>query len=217
MPRMKTLPLTLVEGGGAMNIRTRIRRGGGLVADNLRTDWSPEADRRGTPQKLYDRLDDEFGFDLDLAADPAYYKHHVFLGPGSMWPDALRVRWKSLGEVGFLNPPFLHLAAFMIHAQRQWRRDRFVTVAVVSCKTEQPWAHRVCPAAEVRFLRGRLQYEKRDPRSGALVRQKGESARFPSMVVIIGSRGALGTGKGNRVIHGPGQTLWWDWRKDVYR
>lgn len=87
-----------------------------------------------TPQAMFDRLDQTFHFDLDLAAtgesslvfddETSYY-----LGPDHPVPsmrDALTTSWHTLGKVGYLNPPYsltlykTGLDAGVDRAELQW-------------------------------------------------------------------------------------------------
>jgi phage N-6-adenine-methyltransferase len=60
-----------------------------------------------TPPAIYDKLDSEFQFDIDLFSDNERALHQVFFGPGSeLAEDALTVDWVAYGEAGFSNPPY---------------------------------------------------------------------------------------------------------------
>lgn len=62
----------------------------------------PANDDWGTPQALYDALDREFGFDVDLCADETNHKHTVYFDRTT---DALSQDWTAF-RACFLNPPY---------------------------------------------------------------------------------------------------------------
>lgn len=58
----------------------------------------------GTPGWLFDQLNRQFNFSIDLAANEANHKHPRWLGPGSpIAEDSFKYPWQGRC---FLNPPF---------------------------------------------------------------------------------------------------------------
>lgn len=79
-----------------------------LEHDRLLIHSSEESNWR-TPRALYDKLQQEFFFTWDFAADQqSTLCGGTYLGPGSSYgEDALLVNWSALDQpYGFLNPPF---------------------------------------------------------------------------------------------------------------
>ena len=83
-----------------------------VMHSSARSDWR-------TPPELFQALDEEFIFDLDLAADAnsTLVRRGVppvdcWLGPGSaLAEDALAIGWTKIWEdydrcIGFMNPPY---------------------------------------------------------------------------------------------------------------
>lgn len=142
------------------------------------------SDRWGTPRALFDALNDEFDFTVDAAADFSNALLCDFYGPGSAeHEDALTIDWTyyANGEKparAFLNPPFSLGAKFIEKAVEQAARGCLVVCLLPANKSEQGWFHElVLPwADEVRFIRGRLKYE----REGGAV-----GATFPSCIVVF--------------------------------
>lgn len=64
-------------------------------------------DSWGTPQALFDKLNAEFGFTLDVCAEEWNKKLPRYFGPGGLAPDALKASWA--GERWWCNPPFSEL------------------------------------------------------------------------------------------------------------
>lgn len=144
------------------------------AATGGRDDWE-------TPAALFDSLDEEFRFTVDVAATRQNAKVRPFL---SAEEDALVCDWHvgGRGRVCWMNPPYSQCRAFMAKAALEVARGCTV-VALVPARTDTRWWHehvwdteRHTPRAgvEVRFLRGRVKF------SGALA-----GAPFPSAVVVM--------------------------------
>lgn len=148
--------------------------------------FSSASDEWATPQQLFDALDAEFGFGIDLAASTKNAKCSVFydarvdaLSPDSDWcMEAAHVR------VGFCNPPYSRgLQGRFIAKAAQQRRRGFTTVMLLPARTDTKAFHahiynartwRPRRGVQIRLLPGRLKF------GGAT-----NSAPFPSMVVIF--------------------------------
>ncbi len=60
-----------------------------------------------TPPAVFEKLHDEFAFDIDLFADAGRALAPVWFGPGSEFAeDALATVWGEWGTTGFANPPY---------------------------------------------------------------------------------------------------------------
>lgn len=73
------------------------------------TDADPTASNAcwQTPPAVFEKLLDEFGFDVDLFAKPDSALLPIWLGPGSEFAqDALAESWFDYGAEGFANPPY---------------------------------------------------------------------------------------------------------------
>nr|DAL19017.1 MAG TPA_asm: DNA N-6-adenine-methyltransferase [Caudoviricetes sp.] len=134
--------------------------------------FSSKTDLWATPQELFDELDKEFHFELDVCATPENAKCRKFY---TKEQDGLAQPWTGLV---WCNPPYGREIG-------QWvRRAFFAAVAgatvvmLLPARTDTRWFHEyIYGKAEVRFIRGRLKFG--DARN---------SAPFPSMVVIFGKR-----------------------------
>ena len=107
--------------------------------------FSSKSDLWETPQNLFDKLDQEFGFTLDVCAIPENAKCQKFYTPEQ---DGLKMPWN--GTV-WCNPPYGRQVGLWV------RRALF---AAYIYKRN---------GVEIRFLRGRLRFGgvKRPPRSRA--------------------------------------------------
>ena len=97
-----------------------------------------------TPQALFERLDEEFHFTIDLAADSTNAKCPIYY---TAEDDALAQEWKG---VCWLNPPFNSDKARL----RCWVKKAFesdcVVVMLIPAHTNTNWWHDYCMrAAEI--------------------------------------------------------------------
>lgn len=130
------------------------------------------SDEWTTPRDLFDELDAEFHFDLDVASTDlnALCERHY-----TKDDDGLSQKW--YGSV-WCNPPYGRaIGAWMEKAATS--NSGGVTVCLVPARTDTRWWHAwvVGHATEVRFVRGRLKFG-----------DSGSSAPFPSAVVIYDRR-----------------------------
>ena len=164
---------------------------------------SAKSDEWGTPRHLVAALRAEFTLGVDLAARRDNRVAPAYLGPDHPEPslrDALAVDWsrllRAMGPhvVGFLNPPFSQIDAFLAKCWEERQRGA-VLVTVLPHKTETVWYHELAVHAdEIRQLRRRLVY--------LVDGQPVDSALFASSVVIWNGRAPVFR-TGPRVV-------WWD-------
>jgi len=159
-----------------------------------------------TPDWLYKALNDEFGFALDLAANPNDHKHHSYwLGPGSPigiddalgpvpWPDiidSLEVSADPMrglqGRAGFLNPPYsreenLPIEPWIERAARE--SDHMVIVGLIPYSPQTRWWRKYIVgmdyrATEIRKFPYRLKFDPPDDYVG-----KASGANVNTTVII---------------------------------
>lgn len=111
-----------------------------------------------TPLDLFNKLNDEFHFDIDLAASSKNKKVPVFF---SEQQDALQQDWS--GTVGFLNPPFnadgFSWEDWIGKAYEAGQSPNTTVVCLLPARTNVKWWYRLCmKAAEIRFIEGRLRF-----------------------------------------------------------
>lgn len=133
--------------------------------------FSSKTDLWETPQDLFDKLNNEFQFTLDVCATPENAKCDKFY---TKEQDGLKHPWK--GTV-WCNPPYGSVIG-------QWvRRALFASVSgstvvmLLPARTDTKWFHDYIYKrnnVEIRFIRGRLKF------GGSK-----NSAPFPSMVVVF--------------------------------
>jgi site-specific DNA-methyltransferase (adenine-specific) len=140
------------------------------------------------PLALFDALDREFHFGLDVAATHMNRKCEMFFGPDHKYAhcrDGLNAKWAERGhKTCWMNPPYSRgLQGKFIAKAADERRKGVTTVALLPARTDtkafhthiydiNTWSAR--KGVEIRLLKGRLKF------GGA---QHG--APFPSMIVIF--------------------------------
>ena len=123
-----------------------------------------------TPPGLLNRLSEEFGFDDDPCP------------PGAL--DGLARPW---GRRVFCNPPYSRTAEFLEKGCVEIAAGRTdVAVFLIPARTDTGWFHEIAlPYGEIRFVRGRVPFERIGSRS-----EERSRSPFPSMVVILRPRRA---------------------------
>jgi phage N-6-adenine-methyltransferase len=137
------------------------------VTDNVH--FSSKTDLWATPQSLFDDLNAEFGFTLDVCALPENAKCASFYTPEI---DGLTQDWRG---VCWMNPPYgREIGKWVAKAHASAERGATV-VALLPARTDTSWWHDyVRQARDIRFLRGRVRFG--EATSGA---------PFPSAVVVF--------------------------------
>lgn len=110
-----------------------------------------------TPQMLFDILNNEFDFDIDLAASKDNTKCKLFY---SLEDDAFDHIWKG---ICWLNPPYglktRNLKDWIKKAWDETRKEDCTVVMLIPTRTNTNWWHEYCmKASDIRFLRGRPKF-----------------------------------------------------------
>ena len=128
-----------------------------------RIDWE-------TPQALFDELDAEFHFQLDVCASPKNAKCEPFF---TIQDDGLSRPWAPYGSC-WMNPPYGREIGRWVRKASEEAEYGCTVVGLVPARTDTAWWHDyvIAKATEVRFLRGRVSFSGGGP------------APFPSAVVV---------------------------------
>jgi phage N-6-adenine-methyltransferase len=134
-----------------------------------------------TPQDLFDELDAEFGFVVDVCANEANAKCDAYYseqGNALLMPDWAEYTGSSDDPslfVFWMNPPYgREIGKWMKKAYEESQKGATV-VCLVPSRTDTAWWHDYAMKAdEIRYIRGRLKFV------GAK-----NSAPFPSAIVIF--------------------------------
>ena len=129
-----------------------------------RSDWA-------TPQDLFDKLDKEFNFDLDVCADVTNAKCKRYY---SIEDDALSKTWKGYC---FMNPPYgREITKWVKKADHSAETGEATVVCLLPSRTDTKWWHEYIMRADtVWFVKGRLKFDGHK-----------NSAPFPSVVAVFG-------------------------------
>ena len=121
-----------------------------------------------TPQELFDELDREFHFTLDVCAVPENAKCERYFTPAQ---NGLKQDWTRGGTV-YMNPPYGREIGLWV---RKAAECGVTAVCLLPARTDTAWFHDyIYGKAEIRFIRGRLKFGNSK-----------NSAPFPSMIVIF--------------------------------
>lgn len=132
--------------------------------------FSSKTDLWGTPQDLFDKLDAEFHFDLDVCAMPENAKCEQYYTPEQ---DGLVQEWTG---TCWCNPPYGRQIGKWVKKASECGTT---VVMLIPARTDTKWFHDyIYGKAEVRFLRGRIKFVS----AGGDVM---DAAPFPSMVVVF--------------------------------
>jgi site-specific DNA-methyltransferase (adenine-specific) len=112
----------------------------------------------GTPQALFDALDDEFDFGLDAAATADNTKCFQYISEDSLDRD-----WASLVpgiHAVWLNPPYgKDIGKWVEKAYRESLNGCAVVVLVFVRSDTRWWHDWAVKAAEIRLIKGRIKFE----------------------------------------------------------
>ena len=142
-----------------------------VLFSSNKSDWE-------TPPELFDKLDKEFHFDLDICATNQNTKCVRFLSANALHPE---VGWKVLSNRAiFMNPPYGRQVGQWVRKAYEESRKGATVVCLLPSRTDVEWWHDfvIAGKAEVRFLRGRVRFLL----DGVAMKA---GAPFPSAVVIF--------------------------------
>ena len=132
--------------------------------------FSSKTDMWSTPQKFYDKLNDEFNFTLDPCATEDNAKCDNFF---TVDDDGLKQDWS--GNIVFCNPPYGRaIKDWVKKSYEESLKNNTTVVMLIPSRTDTIYFHDfIYGKAEIRFIKGRLKFG--DVKN---------SAPFPSIVVI---------------------------------
>lgn len=128
-----------------------------------------QTDEWGTPIKLFEEINGEFSFELDVCANSSNAKCSIFFDKEK---DGLSADWGD--QVVWMNPPYSNITPWVKKAWEHAFRGN-VCVALLPAKTDTQWFHEyIYKLFEIRFIKGRIKFG-----------DSKENAPFPSMLVIF--------------------------------
>ncbi len=127
----------------------------------------PTSDEWRTPHTVFNLLDNEFHFTIDLAASSTNSKLDRFY---SKEDSSLEKDWS--GEIGYLNPPYSQKKTFVIKAyetvqnleenaktKKNGLKNTTIVVVIPAATDHKLWHNYCMKADEVRFSVGRIQFD----------------------------------------------------------
>ena len=137
----------------------------GLQSYNTDSIHEPESEF-STPDWLFDHLNLEFNFSLDVCASPQNAKCARYFTSDD---DGLSQSWA--GETVFCNPPYHHhlISAWIKKAWEESRHpDTTVALLIPTYFREYAWWKKYCVKGEVRFIHPFIRFKKSDGEGTAL-------------------------------------------------
>lgn len=134
--------------------------------------FTSKTDLWETPQELFDKMNDEFGFETDVCAIQENAKCKNFYTPEE---NGLLQDWRGCC---WMNPPYgRKIGDWVQKAYESSVNNKATVVCLLPARTDTKWFHDYCVKGEIRFLKGRLKF------GGSK-----NSAPFPSMLVIFNAK-----------------------------
>ena len=135
--------------------------------------FSSKSNEWDTPQDFYDKLNKEFGFNLDPCSthDNTKCKKHF-----TQEEDGLLQDWG--GHIVFMNPPYgRNIHKWVQKAYEESKKPDTTVVCLIPARTDTSYWHDYIfgKAADIRFIRGRLKFGNSK-----------NAAPFPSAVIVFG-------------------------------
>ena len=121
-----------------------------------------------TPQDLFDELDGEFGFDIDVCATEENAKCDKYYSPIQ---DGLSQIWEG---ICWMNPPYGYGIKRWVKKAYESSLKGATVVCLVPSRTDTVWWHKYAMMGEVRFIMGRVKFGGGN-----------SNAPFPSAIIIF--------------------------------
>ena len=122
-----------------------------------------------TPQGLFDKLNKEFSFNLDVCATDENTKCSCYW---TKEQDGLKQEWRG---TCWMNPPYgREIGRWVKKAYEESLKCTTTVVCLLPARTDTRWFHDYCFKGKIRFIKGRLKFGNSK-----------NSAPFPSAIVIF--------------------------------
>lgn len=102
--------------------------------------------RWSTPQDFFNKLNDEFHFDLDVCAEKWNHKCSRYFSPDA---DGLSKNWT--GTI-WMNPPYGKEIRYWIRKAYEESQKGCTVVCLIPSRTETTYFHDYCLKGEIRFI-----------------------------------------------------------------
>lgn len=136
--------------------------------------FSSNSDEWATPQEIFDELNNEFGFTLDVCATDDNHKVDRYFTQAE---NGLIQSWG--GYIVFCNPPYSNISEWVKKAYYESFKPNTLIVMLIPARTDTKYFQEyIYHRSEIRFIKGRLKFGNSKT-----------SAPFPSMIVIFRAGG----------------------------
>lgn len=138
--------------------------------------FTSNSDEWATPLEIFNELNNEFNFNLDVCATESNHKCNLFF---TQKDDGLSKKWG--GYRVFCNPPYSNISEWVKKAYYESFTPNTLIVLLIPARTDTKYFQEyIYHRAEIRFIKGRLKFG--DSKT---------SAPFPSMIVIYRAGGLI--------------------------
>lgn len=131
--------------------------------------FSNDSDEWETPAELFNALNLEFGFTLDPCATDSNFKTRRYFTRAE---NGLLKSWAN--QTVYVNPPYSEIDRWMAKALGASIYESAIVAVLVPSRTDTDWWHRYAMRGEIRFLKGRLQFNR-----------SANNAPFPSAIIVF--------------------------------
>jgi len=132
--------------------------------------FTSNTDLWSTPQEFFDKLNEEFAFELDVCADDSNHKVNKYFTKET---NGLEQDWHP--HICWMNPPYGREIKHWVKKAYEESLKGAVVVCLLPARTDTSWWHDyVMKSNDIRFIRGRLKFGNSQ-----------NSAPFPSAVVVF--------------------------------
>jgi len=138
--------------------------------------FSSNTDLWATPQDFFNRMNEEFNFELDVCANKENAKCDKYF---TQETDGLQQEWNG---ICWMNPPYGRGIGEWVKKAYQSSLKGATVVCLVPSRTDTKWWHDYCMKGEIRLVKGRLKFG-----------DSKNSAPFPSAIVIFGKQAKTNT------------------------
>ena len=114
--------------------------------DSKKQEWE-------TPESIFNPLNKEFKFTLDVCADNKNNKVDNYFDKEQ---NALNKDWSK--DVCWMNPPYKKVGIWLKKAYEESLKGAIV-VCLIPSRTNTNWWHDYCMKGEIRFIRGRPKFK----------------------------------------------------------
>jgi phage N-6-adenine-methyltransferase len=138
--------------------------------------FTSKTDLWATPQDFFDKMNEEFSFEIDVCANVENAKCDKYY---TQQMDGLKQEWKG---VCWMNPPYGRVIGDWVKKAYESSLNGATVVCLLPARTDTRWWHEYCMKGEIRLVKGRLKFG-----------DSKNSAPFPSAVVIFGKQAKVNT------------------------